>query len=177
MSGPRVTSGRGISIQEVGTPPAFLRAVEAKLGAPVAWDLAADESNHVAPGWFGPGSAEPDAFKAIWHAKKGLLWLNPPFQNLADWTARAAAEAGHGANVALLMPAAIGTNYFREWVWPFARIYALSPRLKFVGHSESYPKDLVLAHFDGRGNYGVPPGFECWRWDRAPAAQATEDAA
>lgn len=151
----------GRSVQDVGTPRDFLDAVEKRFGK-LSFDLAANADNHVATDYFGPGSPlGEDAFKEVWHKLwPGLLWLNPPFENIKDWAMRAAAESGFGAHVLMLIPAVVGTNYFREWIWPFARVYALSPRLTFVGHTQSYPKDLILAEF----GVDVLPGFECWRW-------------
>jgi hypothetical protein len=151
----------GKSFQDVGTPREFLNAVEKRFGD-IMWDLAAHEGNSVAAsGFYGPGSGfGENAFKEIWHSIPGLLWLNPPFENIKEWAMRAAAESGHGARILMLIPAAIGTNYFKEWIWPFARIYALSPRLTFVGHTQSYPKDLILCEY----SRDVVPALECWRW-------------
>jgi phage N-6-adenine-methyltransferase len=150
----------GKSVQDVGTPRGFLDAVEKCFG-PIAFDLAANADNRVVDAYFGPGSQwGEDAFKQIWHFHKGIQWLNPPFANIGDWAMRAAAESGHGAHILMLIPAAVGTNYFREWIWPFARIYALSPRLTFVGHTQSYPKDLILCEY----SRDVVPALECWRW-------------
>lgn len=155
----------GKSVQEVGTPRAFLDAVEARFGK-LAWDLAADETNHVTAGWSGPGSTkQPDSLAGAWWAlPSGLLWLNPPYANIGQWTEKCAGWqfGGYGNSIsqriALLIPAAVGTNYFRRYIDGRARVYFLSPRLTFVGHTQSYPKDLILAM------YGETTGYECWRW-------------
>jgi phage N-6-adenine-methyltransferase len=146
----------GKSVQDVGTPREFLNAVEKRFGR-IAVDLAAHDGNAVCDDFI---SVEDDAFEKIWHARPGLQWLNPPFANIGDWAMRAAAESGRGAHILMLIPAAIGTNYFCKWIWPFARIYALSPRLKFVGHTQPYPKDLILCEY----SRDVIPALECWRW-------------
>ena len=152
----------GKSVQEVGTPRAFLDAVEARFGK-LAWDLAADETNHVTPGWFGPGSAyQEDSFAARWWTLAGLCWLNPPYGEIGKWAEKCAAESGEGnsamARIAFLVPASVGTNWFAAHVDRKALVLFLSPRLTFVGHTQSYPKDLMLAV------YGEKPGYECWRW-------------
>lgn len=155
----------GRSVQEVGTPYEFLAAVQNRFGA-IVWDLAADASNHVVDDWSGPGSVkQPDSLAGAWWAlPPGLLWLNPPYANIADWAAkcaRARAE-GHGNSkthrIALLVPASVGTNWFADHVAEKALVLFLRPRLTFVGHRDPYPKDLMLAV------YGERPGYECWRW-------------
>jgi len=158
MTATMPTQKPGRSVQEVGTPREFLDAVEARFGR-ILWDLAANESNHVVDNWLGPGSPIPDSFSSAWHAYGGMLWLNPPYDDIGKWSQKCAHEGELGASIQMLIPAAIGTNYFREWIWPYATVRALSPRLTFVGHTQSYPKDLMLCEF------GVErTGFECWRW-------------
>ena len=156
----------GRSVQEVGTPRALLDAVEARFGR-LVWDLAADESNHVTPGWSGPGSkVQYDSLVGPWWAlPPGLLWLNPPFANIADWAEKCACwrdiDAGSAMKqrIALLVLASVGTNWFAEHVDGRALVLFLRPRLTFVGHVDPYPKDLLLAI------YGLPPGYECWKWN------------
>ena len=123
-------------------------------------------SNHVTPCWSGPGSAkQPDSLLGAWWAlPPGLLWLNPPYANIAKWTEKCArwraVEAGAASEqrIALLVPASVGSNWFAEHVDGKALVIFLRPRLTFVGHVDPYPKDLLLAI------YGLPPGYECWRW-------------
>lgn len=148
----------GRSVQEVGTPAEFLRAVEGRFGR-IAFDLAATTANHVAPYWYGPGGVYLDALASDveWDAP-GLQWLNPPYADIAPWAEKAATYVGTGALIAMLIPAAIGTNYFRQHIHGKALVLALSPRPTFVGHTQSYPKDLILCL------YGKAPGFDCWRW-------------
>jgi phage N-6-adenine-methyltransferase len=145
----------GRSVQEVGTPREFLDAVEKRFGR-IAVDLAANADNHVCEMFVSP---EDDSLSWVWESFLGNLWLNPPYANIGDWAKKAAQSAP--ARVLMLIPAAVGTNYFREWIYPYAQVYALSPRLTFAGHTQSYPKDLILC--DYRRPQG--PGFECWRWD------------
>jgi hypothetical protein len=164
---PEQKPGRGV--QEVGTPRAFLDAVEARFGA-LTWDLAANASNHVTPGWFGPGSVWPDALATPWWDIDGLLWLNPEYSNIAQWAEKCAKESrriedapegslrNRRARIAFLVPASVGSNWFARHVDGKALVLFLSPRLTFVGHTQSYPKDLILAV------YGETPGYECWRW-------------
>jgi len=151
----------GRSVQEVGTPKEFLAAVQLRFGR-IGLDLAANKDNAVCAVWFGPGHHLPgceDSLSRNWSMYCGLLWLNPPYADIGKWAKKCASYDGTGTKIAMLIPAAIGTNYFREYIHGKALVLALSPRLTFVGHNTVYPKDLILAV------YGVKPGFECWRWD------------
>ena len=79
--------------------------------------------------------------------------FEPPFGH-----ARQPALRAQRARIAFLIPAAVGTNYWARHIDRKAMVYFLSPRLTFVGHAQSYPKDLALCL------YGDPPRYECWRW-------------
>ena len=155
----------GKSVQEVGTPREFLDAVEERFGR-LRWDLAADETNHVTEGWSGPGSTvQPDSLKGAWWAlPEGLLWLNPPYAKIGPWAEKCSrwreVDSWNATRqrIAFLVPASVGTNWFAAHVDRKALVLFLSPRLTFVGHTQSYPKDLMLAV------YGARPGYECWRW-------------
>lgn len=105
---------------------------------------------------------ENDSLSRAWHTLKGLLWLNPPFGNIAPWARKCHEEAEKGADILLLIPAAVGSNWFQDYVHRKATVYFLNPRLSFDGKN-SFPKDCVLAHYfatvkDGSFSY------ETWRW-------------
>lgn len=157
----------GRSFQAYGTPPAFLRAVEARFGH-ITWDLAAHAGNSVCGDrYYGPGSRwGENALERAWSLLgDGLLWLNPPFENLPMWAEKCADEGNRGARIALLMPAAVSTNWYADHVHDQALASAIRPRLTFVDQVDPYPKDLLLAV------YGEVPDFECWRWDRPVSAE------
>lgn len=149
MSGPRVTSGKG-SEQSVGTPRAFLDAVEKRFGI-ITLDLAADETNRVCDPWI---SKETNSLSVPW-LSTGLMWLNPPYSKIEPWAKKCARRKG---KIALLVPASVGTNWFAYYVDTRARVLFLRPRMTFVGHKDPYPRDLILAV------YGETPGYECWNW-------------
>lgn len=149
----------GRSVQEVGTPPEFLDAVQKRFGT-LEFDLAANRENSVCgPHFFGPGSGlSADSLSVWWGAKPMFHWLNPPYSNIEPWAAKCATDRHPEGRIAFLIPAAVGTNYFSRHIHEKALVLFLSPRLTFVGHTQSYPKDLILAM------YGEKPGYECWRW-------------
>ena len=123
------------------------------------WDLAASEANAKADAWY---DEEMNALGRPWHqinAPGGMLWLNPPFDDIAPWAEKCAAESVQPgcAPILLLTPASIGTNWFRDFVFRHALVFALNGRIKFVGASDPYPKDLMLSVY----GLGVT-GFNIW---------------
>ncbi len=148
----------GASKQDYGTPPEFLRAVEARFGA-ITHDLAARADNRVAPGFFGP---EQDSIVQDWTALTGTLWLNPPFGRVAPWAAKCQRSKGPNRRIVMLTPAAVGTEWFAESVYGHARVYALRPRITFVGTRDPYPSDLMLSVYCTE----LPPALCLWRWYR-----------
>jgi hypothetical protein len=150
----------GRSWQAVGTPRALLDAVELRYGR-IAFDLAADTDNRVVPLYFGPGSPlGEDALARDWSliGGDGPLWLNPPFGNISPF-AKKCAQHRHEKTIAMLVPLTTA-NWARDYVFPFAFVRGLNPRVTFVGHSQAFPKDVMVCVYGP----GVPPGFDCWRW-------------
>lgn len=124
---------------------------------PIAYDLAASAQNKKHPNFF---SVEDNSLVREWHKIKGNLWLNPPFEDITPWVKKCAIESSSGANIFLLVPASIGSEWFRFWVEPYAYVFGLNPRLQFVGTKAPYPKDLILAHYSSY----MLRGFTTWRW-------------
>lgn len=146
----------GRSKQDYSTPEEFIRAVKARLGINGFYiDFAADKTNHKATKWFDEVNNSLLQDWADWGA--GWAWLNPPFGHIEPW-ARKCAESG--IKIAFLVPAAVGSNWFRDWVDGKARVLLLNGRLSFDGIAP-YPKDCVLCL------YGAEPGYEVWSWKQA----------
>ena len=162
---------RGKSVQVVGTPPELLDAVRKRFGL-LSWDLAANASNAVVPdGYFGPGSLWPDSLAETWDRLQGNLWLNPEYTNIKPWAKKAAEYRGLGT-VLMLVPASVGSTWFADHVHGKALVLALRPRVTFVGHTQPFPKDLVLcvyAPHDPR----IKPGFDLWQWRQSARVLAS----
>ena len=156
LTGPSIA--RGKSRQDYGTPPELLHAVRERFGK-LQVDLAATPDNAVAPDYLTPVS---DSLGADWTGQFAGLrcWLNPPFADIEPWARKCASQSEMGLEVLLLVPASVGSNWFREWVWRRADVYFLSPRITFVGCKDPYPKDVMLCHYR-RGNLG---GMGPWVW-------------
>jgi phage N-6-adenine-methyltransferase len=149
------------STQTYGTPPDFLEAVKNRLKIKeFRWDLAATEENKVAACHFGPGSPFGEDSLATNWPQLGWCWLNPPFSNLGEWVEKAATEARKGAQIAMLVPASVGSNWWQDWVEPWAYTAFLNGRLTFVGCKDPYPKDCALLLYHPWGFNGG----EIWDW-------------
>lgn len=173
VGGPRVSSGKGTSKQDYKTPRDFLDKVEARFG-PIRFDLAADADNCVVKGdarvkrFY---SAEDSAFAHDWNTDigsmggmglEGLLWLNPPFDNIAPFAKKCADTvrlAKGPTRIALLVPASVGSNWFRDYVWQKSSVFFLNGRICFDG-KHPYPKDCLLAVYDRAKSHRA----EVWPW-------------
>lgn len=151
----------GQSKQDYRTPVEFLDAVRRRFNVDAfAVDLAADDDNHVAPVYY---TAAEDALKPAngWTTKHGgLAWCNPPYWKIGPWVAKAWAESRRGARVLVLIPAAVGSNYWRDFVHGKAFVLLLNGRITFVGCDTGYPKDCVLLVYGP----DVAPGYDVWTW-------------
>lgn len=147
------------SKQNYSTPQEFLNAVESRFGR-IGFDLAAEDHTSVA----GPTdffTKEDDALKQNWlevSRSREFCWLNPPFGDIGAFAEKAAAESARGVRILMLVPASIGSNWFRDHVLGKAMVLGLNPRMSFDGVN-MYPKDLMLCVY-ANGLHG----FDQWRW-------------
>lgn len=169
----------GTSFQAYGTPRPFLDAVDRRFG-PIVWDLAANAGNSVCGDrFFGPGSRwGEDSLERAWDWLPGvrtgedLIWLNPPFSRIGPWARKCEDEATYGARILMLVPAAVGSNWFAKYVERSALVLPIRPRLAFVGQTDPYPKDLMLCAWNQhRVRVELEVGFETWRWDATSGAE------
>lgn len=147
----------GKSRQDYPTPRAFLDVVEHIYG-PMQIDLACTrlDCKGSVGGLYYP---EVDSLAVNWNILAGYknLWLNPPYKRIAHWVKKCATERPAGASIYLLVPASVGTVWFRNFVYNKADVRFLSPRLSFDG-KHPYPKDLMLCIYNG--TFGIQP----WNW-------------
>lgn len=165
MSMPQQKPGR--SKQDYQTPPEFLDAVKARLQNEFAFDLAASAENvDGLPYW----DQEDNALVRDWAAVPPImfqggtsspwLWLNPPYSDIEPWVRKCAEESARGAHIACLVPASVGSNWWRDWVVPHAYILFLNGRIQFVGADGPYPKDLALLLYTPF----IRSGSDTWNW-------------
>lgn len=158
-TGPSIA--RHKSVQDVRTPLDLLEAVALRFGD-INVDLAATVKNAIADRWLGPGShIAEDSLAHDWATLRLCVtaWLNPPFGAIAPWAAKCAATpTGPHRRILLLVPASVGSNWWAEHVHNRAAVKFLSPRVRFVGHDQPFPKDLALCC------YGEDSSYALWRW-------------
>jgi phage N-6-adenine-methyltransferase len=147
---------RGESRQDYATDRSFIDAVQARFGE-LSFDLAAIADNTVVPGAY--FDEQRNSLSQSWHLISGVLWLNPPFSNIAPWARKCALEARQGARILFLTPASVGSDWFEKHVHRHAFVLALTSRLRFVGAKDPYPKDCMLSVY-GQGING----FDTWKW-------------
>lgn len=152
-------SNRVESKQDYGTPPEFLRAVEARFG-PIAFDLAARADNAVARWFYSP---EVDSLKQSWALEglPGIAWLNPPFADIEPWAEKLAAECRWLPRwTVMLAPASMGSVWWAEHVLGKCQADGIT-RMRFVGAPDMFPKDLALLAY----GFGVA-GTGFWPWKK-----------
>ena len=152
------TLNRGGSKQDYQTPPEFIAATCKRLGITTfTWDLAADDTNKQAPFFY---SEEQNSLIQDWDSCGGWLWLNPPYNNITPWVAKAAAT--RESYIAMLVPASVGANWWADHVDGRAHVLLLNGRLTFVGAKDPYPKDCALLLYTPFIlSHG---GYEVWNW-------------
>lgn len=147
----------GRSEQTVVTPDDFRNAVIRRFGWP-DFDLAASEDNYFSTMFESFYSEEDDALRKVWDGS--LMWLNPPFGLLEQFSAKCREYVEQGGRGTILMLAPLGTQ---DWYLKNCKDYSvrleLTPRLTFEGHKQSYPKDLALYVF----HCGLT-GSQVWNW-------------
>lgn len=170
----RVSSGVD-SKQDYQTPAAFIAAVEKRFGK-IHFDLAANYKNRQAHNYFTDDVKDPvayghDALSQDWRSlgaeleQNTVLWLNPPFQNIEPWAKKcrgyieSISQCTQASTLCFLVPASVGSDWFKESVWNWAYIYFLNGRLSFDGKAP-YGKDCLLAVY----RYSMISECAIWDW-------------
>ncbi len=103
-------------------------------------------------------SPEDDGLSQPW---KGTCWMNPPYNALGRWVAKAARSADEGATVVSLLPAATETG----WWWDHCRdaeIRFLRGRIRFSDAATAAPFASAVVVF------GRPAQVVWWEWRQPP---------
>lgn len=129
----------------------------------------------------------PGSFGVAWHGlSKNYLFLNPPFCNaepvcdldcekkkcetrgahndipqlgIAKWMEKCKMESQRGAKIITLTLSSLGSKWYKDHVKGNANVWILEGRMTFEGHTDVYPKELMLCEW-GSGMNSL--GF--WDW-------------
>lgn len=154
-----------------GTPLWLVKAIEEDFQLNFTFDLAADtyscvinrleksleqvkhlehfyKGGGVTPGrlYFG---LEDNSLEQDWNNLTGDLWLNPPFANIKAWAAKC--ETYQNGTICMLVPASLGSKWFRDYCMG-RPVAILDSRITFDGHTDPYPKDLMVVLFSNNGS-------------------------
>lgn len=154
------------SRQDYSTPENFMCAVKRRLGIrEFVFDFAADCANTKAANWWNTRDDALGLGDWAFQCRGGWGWLNPPFADIRPWAQRCRSTQQYGGSVALLVPAAVGSNWFRDYVDGYARVLLLNGRLAFMPDKPKwlYPKDCMLCLYSPT----LKPGYEVWNWRHA----------
>jgi phage N-6-adenine-methyltransferase len=153
------TLNRGKSKQDYQTPAALIDAALDRLClSTFTWDLAATADNKKAPFFY---SEQDDSLAQDWDACGGWLWCNPPYNDITPWVEKAAATTE--SYIAMLLPASVGSNWWRDHVHHRAHVLLLNGRVPFMPDKPKwlYPKDCALLLYTPFIKYG---SYEVWSW-------------
>jgi phage N-6-adenine-methyltransferase len=126
------------------TDPEFMEYIRGKYK--IIGDLAAGDDNFQAPLYL---TEKEDALSVNWREfyeicmaseGEGYLWLNPPYDDIGAWAQKCAYAVMEGVKILFLVPAGVGTNWYRKYVEDFARVDLLNGRLVF---EFLYPEDYM----------------------------------
>lgn len=94
------------------------------------------------------GGPTDDGLAARW---TGRVFVNPPFDALAEWLAKADQEhLSHNAEIVFLLPARTDTSYWHELVSKAAAVCFWRGRMKFQGAASTAPFPTALAYWGAR---------------------------
>ncbi len=140
----------------------------------ITYDPAASEVNHACHNYDQGPMIDRDGLKQSWMERSsvqvepdedgnhmfgaGVVWVNPPYSDIAPWTHKTYLSSCAGCLVVMLVPASVGSNWWRQHVDGKAAVYFLSPRLSFIGHTTPYPKDCALLVYGAES-----PRYRCVR--------------
>jgi phage N-6-adenine-methyltransferase len=152
----------GRSKQDYATPTEFLKAVQKLLKIDsFSIDLAADSSNACAAKYY---TVEDDSLAQDWTTIEGWAWLNPPYGHIEPWVRKVWESE---ASIAVLVPASVGSNWWKRWVHDQCTPIFLNGRLAFMRDRPKwlYPKDCALLLYSTEANESSEARlYRIWNW-------------
>lgn len=131
-----------------------------------ACDAAADDTNHLASDWYGPGSSlAVDALKVEqWLSP---VFCNPPYgRGIERWLEKFVEQQSKGVTIVALLPANTEVRWWYEYVVPFASIVFLVGRVPFTNpqhHKHTQPDHGSAICLYEPGVVGGAVGWLDWK--------------
>lgn len=97
---------------------------------------------------FDPCPVDPqwDGLAIDWKERN---YVNPPYSEIGKWIKKGIEEMKKGNLSVFLVTARTNTNYWRDYVYPYAtEIRLFTMRLPFEGHKNPFPSCLAVIVFD-----------------------------
>ncbi len=166
---PMPRQGADLNNGVYSTPDVFMRAVKKKFSIDAfAFDFAASRENAKAVDYW---TEEDNALLQIDWNRMVLPgrwgWLNPPYKRIGKWAFRCAQMRADGGRILMLVPASVGSNWFAEFVYPYAHVFFLKGRIPFLPDKPDwlYDKDCILCAYSPKVLGPVTPTIWDWRKD------------
>jgi hypothetical protein len=130
------------------TPPEVVAVVREALGGGIDLDPCASSEPGDPPLADANMPKVLDGLSCPW---RGRVYVNPPFGELAAWSAKCALEhRERGAEVVLLLPARTDTAYWHDHLASASLVAFWRGRLRFVGAPASCPFPVAFAYWGAR---------------------------
>lgn len=158
--------------QSYRTPPELLDAVQARFGR-ITFDLACTSEDCVAEAGFCFDEGD-DALITDWRDvldEFDTAWCNPMWKDAGKYAKLAWAS---DRKVLLNCQLAPDTTWYRDYVHPYARVFALIPRVPYLkpdgtpafvderGKPLSVNRPVMIAAY----GFGLEPGLDHWEWKK-----------
>jgi hypothetical protein len=129
------------------TPADAVAVVREAFGGDIDLDPCASPEAELAvqDNLIGPAAGGVDGLAVPWGERR--VYVNPPFDELAAWAAKCAAEARAGSEVILLLPSRTDTAYWHEHLASASLLCFWKGRLKFVGAPAPCPFPVTFAYW------------------------------
>lgn len=111
-------------------------------------DVAASDTNHKCPRWYGRGGERTDALAEPWPSEE-RIWCNPPYSRGKQilFVKHAIDHAWRGGLSVLLLPADTSTRLFHEYIWKRYPVEFIPKRVRFVGATHPAKFGSMIVEF------------------------------
>lgn len=90
------------------------------------------------------GELLKDGLSREWDTR---VFMNPPYSDITPWVKKAYEESLKGKVVVGLLRGDTSTNWFHDWVLPYAELRFVKGRLRFNGKPAPFPSIIAIWNF------------------------------